>query len=276
MSASSDDFEEYLAADESIVDVAPGRFVEETTRPDGAIGLTDRRVLFVSGDTGFTDVRYDKISSIRSWPRRRLTRRGLGARVLAVAGILLAAAAVSALVFLASSPFEALLAVVAVVAFVVAGLARRTGVDIDWTALRSAVEDADPGSLNRGIQQRWKTDYVYAHQFALLAGTLLGVLAVAGLVLVAGDPLPFALVLAALAGLAATDFGVGRIRQLDRTGEGWRTEQDLTIELVGGQEVTLRIESTEQIERTLCRVSTPNAPHRHRNHDRADPGSPHQ
>lgn len=263
MSGSTDEFQPYLAADETVVETGRGALVVGTTRTEGAVGVTDRRLLFVA-EGGFTDVRHDRIASVGSWPREHLTARGRGLRVLAAAGVVVAVLSLAVQPFLTPAAVDSLLALVAIGGFAIAEGVRRTGIDVDWDAVQAAVRDLDPDSLrdDDAIRQRWQTEYVYAHQFALLGGALVGAGAVVALVVVAGSPLAFALTFVALAGLAATDHAVRRIRRLDHLGTGRRTERDVTIQLEGGHELTLRLDPAERVDRVLSRYSTAELPER--------------
>lgn len=256
MSGPTEEFRPYLAADETVVETGRGALVDGTTRTEGTIGVTDRRLLFVA-DEGFTDVRHDRIASVGSWPREHLTARGRGLRVLAAAGVVLAVLSLAVQAFLTPAALGSLLALVAVGGFAAAEGVRRIGVDVDWDAVEAAVHDLDPDPvLDDAVRQRWESEYVYAHQFALVGATLVGAGAAVGLFVVAGSALAVALTAVALAGLAATDHAVRRILRLDRLGTGRRTERDVTVQLEGGHEVTFRLDPAERVDRVLSRRST--------------------
>ncbi|MFC6717037.1 hypothetical protein ACFQGT_06940 [Natrialbaceae archaeon GCM10025810] len=263
MSAPPDTFGTYLADTESIVDAGTGRLVDGEASTEGEIGVTDRRLLFVSDETGFVDVRYDQICSIRSESRERLTPRGIGVRLFAVSGALLAALALLLQAVVTPTGRGSLLAVVAVGGFAVAEAVRRTGVDVDWSAVVDALRNADPSLGDGAIRHRWETEYVYARVVLLIGAGVLGALASVGLLVVTGRPLAFALTFVALGGLAAADHGVRAVRRLERRGEGRRTVRTVTIHLVGGQDTTLHLEPTDRIDRVLSRASTTDLPDRH-------------
>lgn len=273
MSTSTEELQNYLATNESIVDVGTGRLVDGTTGTEGTIGVTDRRMLFVAGEMGFTDVRYDQICSIQSWARERLTPRGLAVRLLVGSGILVAVMALIGQVVLTPTAFGSLLAVSAVGGFIVAEAVRRTGVDIDWAAIGDAIRDVDRPSSDDVIRQRWGTEYVYARQFVLIGAALLGMGSAVGMAVHTGSLLAFALTFVALGGLAVTDIAIRRMRRLDRLGESRRTERTVTVRLVGSQDVTLRLGATERIDRVLSQLSTTDAPDLRRDSDPdRDPG----
>lgn len=219
MGESREEFQPYLAPDETVVETGRRALVDGTARTEGAVGVTDRRLLFVAGE-GFTDVRYDRIASVGSWPREHLTTRGRGLRVLAAAGVVVAVLSLAAQAFLTPTTFGSLLALVGVGGFAAAEGVRRIGVDVDWDAVKAAVRDLDPDQLRDDgvVRQRWETEHVYAHQFALAAGALVGAGAAVGLLVVVGSPLAFGLTFVALGGLAATDHAVRRILRLDPSG----------------------------------------------------------
>lgn len=261
MSGPADQFQPYLAADEPVLEAARGALVDGTTRTEGAVGVTDRRLLFVA-DEGFTDVRHEWIASVGSWPREHLTARGRGLRVLAAAGVALAVLSLAVQAFLTPTTVGSLLALVAVGGFAVAEGVRRRGVDVDWGAVAAAVRDLDSDPVLREdvVRQRWETEYVYAHQSALVVAALVGAGAAVALLVVAASQLAFGLTFVALGGLAATDHAVRRIRRLDHLGTGRRTERDVTIQLEGGHELTLRLDPAERVDRVLSRYSTAELP----------------
>lgn len=253
MTGSTDEFRRHLAADETVVDAGRGTLVDGTTRTEGAIGITDRRLLFVDGE-GFTDVRHDRISSIRSRPREGLTPRGRGLRVLAVAGAVAAALALVGQVTLTPTAVGSVLAVAAVGGFAVAEAVRRTGLEVDWEALQEAVRGDRP--LDDGVvQQRWETEYVYAHQFLLVGAAFLGTVAALGLLVAVGAPVAFALTYVALGGLAGLDLGVRRVRRLRRREADRRTDREVTIQFAGGGGIALRIDPEDRIDRSLGKTS---------------------
>jgi hypothetical protein len=267
MTGSSEEFRRYLATDETVVDAGRGTLVEDTTRTEGAIGVTDRRLLFVGSD-GFTDVRHDRISSIRSRPHERLTDRGRRFRVLALAGAVLTALAMLGQVLLTPTVLGSTLGIAAVAGFAVAEAVRRIGVEIDREAVRAAIRGER--SLDRTvIQQRWETEYVYAHQFLLVGASVVGTASALALLLVVGSPAAFALTFVALGGLAGVDVGLRRIRQLRRREADRRAYREVDVRLVSGQNLTLQVDPEDRIDVVLGEASVTAERPQRRDHEPA-------
>ena len=264
MRASSNEFADYLAPDESVVDVGSATLVDSSSRAEGSIGVTDRRVLFLSDDGGFTNVATRRISSIRSEPRTTLTSGGLRTRVLATAGGILAATAFVGVAVLTASALAATLALTTVVGVVLAEHVRRTGADLEWPALADAHERL-AGRLEDVDALRDRTEVVNTVDEGQLAvlGLVLGALAAfVGLGVLTGSPLVLVLTLATLGGIGMADNGYRSERDLDRVNAVRRHTRDVSIRLVDGSIVRLRIDSAEHIDRVLTRstAATPRDP----------------
>ena len=70
MGTTPDEFESYLAPDESVLVGTSGTLYADSFRSAGTVGVTDRRLLFVSEGGRFLDAAHGAIHSIRSHPRR--------------------------------------------------------------------------------------------------------------------------------------------------------------------------------------------------------------
>lgn len=273
-------FQEYLSPEEVLLETGDGFLVEGRSWTDGFVGLTDRRLLFVTDDGGFTDVDYEHVCSIRSQTQQTFTERGLRLRAAAALGGLLALVASLGAVVLASSALGGFLAITVIGGVAAAEALRRTGIEVDWDAIAERLPGFDRGArigaaTDGGaradeerdgglINQRWETEYVYAHQLLLLTAGILAVTAGIGLVALTGGLLVLALTIAAIAGLAVTDAAVRRIRRLDDAGGSRRHEREVRIELVSGRDVSVRFDSTGQTDRVLTQLASASASKRSR------------
>lgn len=262
MSRPTDGFGEYLAPDESVVASANGSVVGDSYPSTGRIGLTDRRVLFVSADGRFLEVAVDAICSIRSHPRTRLTRSGLGYRIAALVGALVAASAFLGAMVLWPSVPAFLLVLLSLGGVVAAEAVRRSGLDVDRDgvrALREALRDGDrgiAGTLADVELLRRPGDAGERDNDALvLAIGMVSPFALLGLVVLTGSPLAVPLVVLLVGGVASAEYAYRRARRLDSTGRGSRRLRDVTIHLVDGQRVDLRVRDAERIDRELSAVA---------------------
>lgn len=285
MSVPMNVFQEYLSPEEIVVETGDGAIGEGSSWRDGFVGLTDRRLLFVSDDGEFTNVDYDHVCSIESRTRRTFTERGFRLRLLGAFGGFLAFAAFVTMVVLASSAVGTLLAFVAVGGVVVAESLRRAGVDVDWDAIeerlpglgrRAVIENAvgdrtkaDDGGDSGIIRQHWESEYVYVHQLLLVSAAVFATIAVGGLVAHTGGLLVMVPAVATIVGIAAVDFAVRRIRRLDSVGGSRRDEREVRIQLVNGRDVSVRFDAAARTDRVLSKLASVSAMRRSRDPVRA-------
>lgn len=239
MTAESDGLCAHLAPGESVVDVGDATLVENARQMDGTVGVTDRRVLFVADNEGFTDVGHDHISAVESRPRQTLTSRAVTYWLLAAVGVFLVSSVSVILVVMAATSLGLFLVLSTVGSLVAAAYVWGYGVDLEW--LPSEVE----------------TLFVDAESQALLAVGfgLLATVSFIGVVALTESlfALPFTLV--ALCGIALVDDAYRRLRELNRTGESHRDERDVHIHLLNGHTVRIRIASEARIDRELSRLA---------------------
>ena len=273
MRATSEAFQEYLAPDEAILYSGSGTLLDGADRLESAIGVTDRRVLFVSGQGGFTDIAHEYIASIRSRPRTRYTSSGIGYRLLAIGGALLAASAFAGVVGLTSGVLAPLLALLAIGGVLAAERVRRDGVAFEeigpdrisskWDALkRSALDRIGFGDYGRQPRDTRTTRGYGADTYRdlerrhLLVG--LGVvvsLSFVGLGVLTANPPVVGLTIAAFGSVAVSNYAYRRKTSLDRLGASHRREREMNIHLISGRVVRTRIDAAEEIDRNLSRVA---------------------
>lgn len=255
MRASSNAFQEYLAPGESVVDAGPGTLLDDSSRTEGSIGVTDRRVLFVADDGGYVDVAQSCISSIRSHPRTTVTSEWIRYRLVAAAGVLLATTAFVGAAVLLASPLGTTLLLVSVGGFVLAEHVRRNGPADVWAAL-DAVGQRIPGGHDGVRRLRGRVadaGAVDERELLTFAFGLLALAALIGPVVLAANltVLPFAFVV--LGGLAVADSAYRGERDLTGDGGGQRREREVSIHVAGGRIVRLRVDDAGRIDRVLSR-----------------------
>lgn len=268
MRVSATEFEEYLAPGESVVTGSPGSLYVDAYRQDGTIGVTDRRVLFVSDDGGFLDVAHDAINSIRSRPRSTVTYLGIGHVLVALLGVLLAAFAFAGVLLLESSVVGALLGVLSVGGIAAAEYVRRHGVRNELVPF-----EATGRRFSAALDRSGHRDRLDGVVEDLLGGTLaeaepdgydellvVGVASVAlvasiGLVALAESLFVVPLVLATLGGGALAEYAYRRLRARDDVGRNRRLEREVSIRLVDGSIVHLVVGQDGRLDRDLSSLA---------------------
>lgn len=252
MRASTNELRTYLAPGETLVDGTAGTLFDDSYRSEGSVGVTDRRVLFVSEDGGFQDVAHDAIYSVRSRPRRGLTYRGTAPALLAVLGGAIAAAAAVGVLVLAPRPLAFVLLLASVGGVAGAERVRRRGVGDVWRPLErakselvAALDDVEPF---RGPTAKWSE--LGDDDLLILGVVSVALTASIGLVVVAGSLLVVPLALVALGGLALAEYGYRRRAERDPVG-GERRERDVSLHLVDGRTVHLRLPPGGRFDRHL-------------------------
>lgn len=261
MSVPSEEFRDYLAPDESVVSSAHGTVVDGSFRSRGSIGITDRRVLFVTDSDRFLDVTHDAIASIRGRQRTGYTTRGVGYRLAVVTGALIAVAGFVGVLGVQANAETFTFALATVGGAAVAEYGRRSSFDVEWPASDEVLGalTADRTALGEvladvGFRRSEGADGDDAWLVFVPVLGAVSLVSLIGLVGVTGRLLVVPLVVVALAGLALADYAHRRTRALDAAGNGRRRERAVSIDLVNGRTVTFRVDSTERIDRDLSGV----------------------
>lgn len=256
MRTASDEFREYLAPDESVIESGAGALLENAYRTEGSIGVTDRRVLFVSDGDGFLGITQDGIRSIRSRPETTFATHGTGYRLVTIAGATLAVLAFVGVLGLGSSGLAPALALVTVGGLVGAEYLRRNGVSTERAVLTEFEERLSPHldvePLRAHVSGARDVD---GQQLLVLGVGLVALTAFASLVAVTANLLTIPLTLVTLGGIAVTEYAHRRGRDAERFERDRPAEKRVSIRLAGGQIVDLRVDPAERIDRTLSRVA---------------------
>lgn len=218
----------YLVADESLEAVTAGKLFGDSSPVAVAIGITDRRLLCLSEDGEFVDVKQDYIASIRSRRRTRLSYRGNDHRLLMGAGGLLAAAAFGGGFSLAWSAHAAggVLAFAALLAAGASEYVRR-----------------QPGDASEHHQQ-------------MVGSALLAAVAFVGVVVLTASVVVVPLLsLVTAGGLAVTDYAHRHRSEFEGIELVRRSEKEISVDTVNGRTVRVVIDSGEEIDRELSRLA---------------------
>ena len=262
MSVQSNEFRDYLAPDEAVVSSAHGTIVDDSFRSRGSIGITERRVLVVTDSDRFLEVTHDAITSIRSRPRSTFTARGIGFRLAVVVGALIGVTAFLGVLFVQASAQAFVFALATVGGAVTAEYVRRVGGEGGWPAPGEVwgALTTDRGALGEvladaGLHRSDGSGVGHDDRpvLVLVLGAV-SLVSLIGLVGVTGRLVVVPLVVVVLAGLASSDYAYRRTKAMDSTGEGRRHERAVSIHLVDGRTVNLRVDSTERVDRALSGV----------------------
>lgn len=262
MGTTPDEFEAYLAPSEPVVAGTSGTLYADSFRSAGTVGVTDRRVLFVSEEGGFLDAVHGAVHSIRSHPQGRFAFRGMAPVLVSVlgAGVALAAAVWVLLLEPGVLGFVLLLGTVGGAAL--SDRIRRNGPGTDWWF----PDDAWVAFLDRlsGVD-RLREPVARARaggdpDLVVLGVATVALLALVGLVAAAESLLVVPLSLAAIAGVALAEHGYRRRREADADREDRPRRRDVSIHLVDGRVIHLRIDDWERFDRELSVAVRESAP----------------
>ena len=257
MRVPANEFQEYLAPDESVVEAGTGALLEDAYRTEGFVGVTDRRVLFVSDDDGFVGISQGGIRSIRSRPGTTAAPGGTGYRLVTVAGALLAVLAFVGVLALGASGLASVLTLVTVGGLAGAEYLRRNGVETDSAVLNDL--ESDISARFDGVQvlraHLGEPRDVDLQQLLVLVTGLVGLTAFAGLVAVTANLLAIPLTLVTLGGIAVMDYAYRHEHDTGGVERSRRTGRNVSIHLAGGQVVDLRVDSPARIDHALSRVA---------------------
>jgi hypothetical protein len=220
MSRSADRLREYLAADERLTAAHAVSLSEGSAWTDVALGVTDRRLLWV-GDGGSTaSIDLEHVTAVKSRHRTRPTVRGDDRQLALVGGGLFAALCSVGAVALSGSALAPVLALVSVAGLVATTHLWRTLDEVEWAPVAGGATVA--------------------------VGAFLGVVATAA------SPLVPLFVLAAIGGLAVVD----RARRGSDTESleiDYRHEREVSISTADGRTVHVRTDPATTLDRDLGR-----------------------
>jgi hypothetical protein len=221
MSRSADRLREYLAADERLTAAHAVSLSEGSAWTDVALGVTDRRLLWVGDGGGTASIDLEHVTAVESRHRTRPTVRGDDRQLALVGGGLFAALCSVGAVALSGSALAPVLALVSVAGLVATTHLWRTLDEVEWAPVAGGATVA--------------------------VGAFLGVVATAA------SPLVPLFVLAAIGGLALVD----RVRRRESDAEGleidYRHEREVSISTADGRAVHVRTDPATTLDRDLGR-----------------------
>lgn len=246
---------EQLVATESLTTVCEGTLVEDASRSDLVIGVTERRLLGCAEDGESLDVRRKYVTTVRSRVETTSTYRGIDDRLVvriggAVAAISFVGLVLYAVVTAASVGLVLGLSIATVAGAYLAALARRR-----YDPDPSARPEVDLESASE-FASTFEFDPTSDRQQAVAAGLCAGLLAaVSALLLVraASGPLAPVLLLGTVGGLAIAEYGVRMENEFDGLEFDERSETVVEITTVDGHTVELRTDPAANLERELGR-----------------------
>ena len=253
MRTSPGELEAYLVPDESVVAGTAGTLLDGSFQSEGVVGVTDRRVLFVADDGRFVDVAHDAVSSIRSRPHRGITYPGVGPAALVILGGGVATAAFVGALALEPGFLGFVLLLATVGGTAAAEQVRRGGghaVRQVAASTKSALLDALPGRERLpGPVERAGED---ADPDLLVLGLVsVALTALIGLIATTGGLLVVPHALATVGGLALVEYGYRRERERDTAPSGRPLRREVSVHLVDGRVVRLRIDPDGRFDRDL-------------------------
>lgn len=250
-----EEFKAYLAPGESVVQWAPGRFVDGAYRSNGVVGVTDRRLVFVADGDRFVDVAPDSVCAIRCTIRSSRTTAGIGYPLLAVVGVLVTVLGLVGVVGIQPTTPVTALALTTVGGAVAAEGLRRSGVSVNGEAI-DAVRRAWRGEADSRLRELAGVKPVRrgGGDGLVVATGLVSLFGLVGLVVVTGTLIAVPLALTSLAGFALADVAYRRWERLAARGGSRRQERAISVDLVNGRTVDLRVDAADRVDRALSEV----------------------
>lgn len=247
---------EYIGSGESLRRTYTATLTDRSTRKTVTLGMTERRLFYVSEDGWFGAVSYDSITGIESRPQTRRTycfddyRLVLGAGGLAV---VLGLASVVAFATTAAVPF---LLLTAVCGLATAEYVRMQADETDWdrsVSLRERIERLD---IERAVREfrAERVGRVDAYQLLLLGSGLLGVASLAGIAVLATN---YYVVLGAVllvGGLGVLEYASRHRAEFEGFEVVRHRERAVHINTEDDRTLTLRVDASSDLCEALSRA----------------------
>jgi hypothetical protein len=266
---------EYLVSDEPVKAAADGQVLDSTPGGTVSLGLTDRRVVFVSEDGGFLDIDYDHICSVRSQPRTAVSVRGNDYRLLLVGGFVLGIVGLLGVLGVASNPLSPVFTLLFVGGIGVAERAVRLDEDVtiegvdpiarlrrldgrfDWDAVEAKMNGLNghsPGAIAHREKRR-VNEYVGDRQLLLAGSVVLAFAPFIALVVFESSLLAPVFALFTAGGIALLVYGFRHGGDLQNLQVVREREREVSIDVVDGRTVNLRVDPDVTVDRKLSRLA---------------------
>lgn len=189
MLPSPDQLREYTGSGEPLEAIYPATVVERSSRTSVALGLTDRRLLYVSEKGLFGTVEYDAISGLRGRPQLTRTYCLDDYRLVLGAGGVASLLGFAAVLAVASTLLVPFLLLAAVCGLVTAEYLRRHGADVERdgdAGLRERIDNFDLGETLRRLRSD-STGRADPYQLLLVGSALLAIASFVSIILLASN-----------------------------------------------------------------------------------------
>lgn len=250
MSKTTDRLGEYLAPDERLVTVSDVTLSGDSPREAVSLGLTDRRLLYVSEDGGFTNIEYDAICAVRSRPRTTRTYRGNDHRLLLGIGGLVAILGYVGAIALTTGLLVPILLLATAGSLVSAEYLRRKRAEDERITVTKRIP-FDIGDTNR-FRRYKRSVSAGEHQLLMIGSGLVALFGAVGVILLASSALVF--LAAIVGGIALIDYAYRHRHDFDGIEIVRHRETEVSVSTSDGRTVRIRSDESEEIGRELSKL----------------------
>jgi len=255
MPPSTDQLREYLGAEEPLEAAYTATLADGSIREQVILGLTDRRLFYVSDTGSFGNVDYDTIGAVRTRPQRRRSYSLDDWRLVVGVGVLVSLLGFLAVVGSTSTLSVPFLALATVVGLVTAERVRRHAEEVGWDGKRGLGErlnEFDIGATFRRFR-RDGTGRADLPQVLFLGSGLLAVSSFVGLLVLAASGYVVLGALAFVGGLGPVDYGYRHRGAFDGFEIVSRRETTVHIN-TGNRTLQLRTDSSADLPRQISKL----------------------
>jgi hypothetical protein len=261
MPPSTDQLRQYLGSEEPLEAVYTVTVAEGSVREQVTLGLTDRRLFYVSDAGSFGNIEYGAIRAVRARPQRRRSYRFDDWRLVTGGGMLVSLLGFLAVVGSVSTLSVPFLALATVVGLVTAEYVRRHAEEVGWDGKRG-LDDRLDGFDIRATLRRFRRDgtgRADLPQVLFLGSGLLALSSFVGLVVLAANGYVVLGAVALVGGLCLVDYGYRHRDVFD--GFEIISHRETAVHIsTGDRALQLRTDSSadlsRQISRLVCGEST--------------------
>ena len=279
MSSTPDQIRTYLGTDEPLLAVYSATLAENSSWETVYIGITDRRLLYVSEGGRVVNIGYNSICAIQSHTRTTHTYRGNDYRLLLGVGSLVTAIGFVAVTALTSTLILPFLLLVTVGGVVSMEYVRRNADDIEW-AVMTEYRRTVAGVLGAGTRRRIQrlqtrvgglpgtdalfrfgsalTDRTELHTILLVGSVLVTVCGFVGMVFLAPSTLVILAVPVVVAGLALVEYAHRHRNDFEGFEIVRNHEREVSISTDDDRTVHIRSDSSVDLGRELSRLAFTN------------------
>lgn len=279
MSSTSDQIRTYLGTDEPLLAVYSATLSENSSWETVYVGITDRRLLYVSDGGRVVNIGYNSICAIQSHTRTTHTYRGNDYRLLLSVGSLVTISGFVAVTALTSTLVLPFLLLVSVGGVVSTEYVRRNADEIEWavvTEYRRTVAGVMGTGTRRRIQRLQTrvgglpganalhrfgstvTDRTELHQLLLVGGVLVTICGFVGMVFLAPSTLVILGFPVVVAGLALVEYAHRHRNDFEGFEIVRNHEREVSISTDDDRTVYIRSDSSVDLGRELSRLAFTN------------------